>query len=125
MCARFRFERWLFLSEITHSFHACAQGVDASMVVSFVAVGVRVSSRFFYAKGTESVENKFPESFGKCEKTPNFQESEKRRRRRDTTTITTELPPRSVRLEKAALSLFLSKQDADIERGGCVRELDD
>ena len=66
MCARFRFERWLFLSAITHSFHARALGVDASMAVSFVAVGVRVSSRFFYAKGTESVENKFPESFGKC-----------------------------------------------------------
>lgn len=35
MCACFRFERWIFLSEITHAFHACAQGVDASMVVSF------------------------------------------------------------------------------------------
>ena len=61
MCARFRFERWLFLSAITHSFHARALGVDASMAVSFVAVGVRVSSRFFYAKGTGDsfVENKF------------------------------------------------------------------
>ena len=55
MCARFRFERWLFLSAITHSFHARALGVDASMAVSFVAVGVRVSSRFFLREGKETL----------------------------------------------------------------------
>ena len=79
MCARFRFERWLFLSAITHSFHARALGVDASMAVSFVAVGVRVSSRFFTRReGDSFVENKFSQSFGKkSRKRQNFKAREK------------------------------------------------
>ena len=80
MCARFRFERWLFLSTTTHSFHARALGVDASMAVSFVAVGVRVSSRFFTRReGDSFVENKFsPEKFWQNnEKRQNFKAREK------------------------------------------------
>ena len=84
MCARFRFERWLFLSAITHSFHARALGVDASMAVSFVAVGVRVSSRFFYAKGRRLFcgEQVFPKSFGKITRNAKISKLAKKKKKK-------------------------------------------
>jgi len=134
MCACFRFERWLFLSEITHSFHACAQGVDASMVVSFgrgrcqslvsLFVRMREPRGSFKVCGESKV---FPESFRKMrarEKRQNFKAREKEEE---------EIQQQQQRQNFTRVPFVWKKQfygrdsnqDADIERGGCVRELDD